>query len=277
MGKRRHVAACLAALALAGGSAPALASPCRPAALESAAAASTDERLEITLADGRLIRLAGLESPLARGADADALASAAGDLALWASAPLGLAVLKGRADRWGRIEARVFVGEGAVGEGAAQDALPSLSEAMVEAGLARVDPATERRPCLDALYAAERRARAAGRGLWADSRFAVIEPGAPDQFAGQAGRMAIVEGTVASVRAGRGLTFVNLGSGAPGDPALTISREAARAMEREGVRLAALEGRLIRARGVLDLRPGPRIEVAGPGAVEVLPAPRRRL
>lgn len=241
--------------------------PCRPARLEAARQVVANERLELELPDGRIIRLAGVETPPARGADAKFMASAAEDLALWTSVPIAVFLMRPQPDRWQRHDGRAFIAELA----RAPDLLPSLSEAIIDAGLARVDPTTERRPCLDRLYAAETRARAARRGLWADPAFAVIDAADP-QFKGQAGSMAIVQGQVASVRVRRGVTFINLGDGAPGSPSLTIGREAIRAMEREGMRPEALKGRTIRARGVLDLRDGPRIEVFGPSALELLGA-----
>lgn len=256
-----------AILAAMAGVCAAQADPCRPSKLEPAGQAVANDRLELELADGRIIKLAGIESPPARRADPRFMASAGEDLALWTSAPLVIAVMKPQPDRWSRHEGRAFLLEKAH----APDMLPSLSEAIVDAGLARVDPSTERRPCLDKLYAAEQRARAARRGLWADPAFEVIDASNPPAFRGRAGSMAIVEGTVASVRAGRGLTFVNLGDGSPDSPALTIGRDALRLMEREGIKPDALARRHIRARGVLDLRAGPRLEIAGPGAIELLP------
>lgn len=243
------------------------ADPCRPARLEPAGRAITNERLELELEEGRTIRLAGVESPDARGANPGFMESAAEDLALWTSAPLAIAILKPRADRWMRHEGRAFLLELAH----APDMLPSLSEAVIDAGYARVDPTTERRPCLDRLYFAEQRARAARRGLWSDPAFEVLDAANPGAFKGRPGSMAIVQGQVASVRRGQGLTFVNMGEGSPTSPALTIGRDALRAMEREGMKPEALAGRAIRARGVLEMRTGPRLDIAGPGAIELLP------
>ncbi|MFN3892941.1 MAG: thermonuclease family protein [Beijerinckiaceae bacterium] len=260
-----RIAAALGAAAFAV-EAGASSDPCRPPRLETAAQAAANERLELLLADGRLIRLAGVESPSARGAEPRFMESASEDFALWTSSPIAIFTLKAQPDRWGRQEARAFIAE----KGFAPDLLPSLSEAVIDAGFARVDPSSETRPCLDRLYAAEARARAARRGLWADPAFAVLDAGKPLDSQAQAGKIAIVEGRVASVRAGRGVTFVNLGDGSPRSPSLTLGREALRAMQREGVEPEALAGRKIRARGVLDLRAGPRIEVAGPNAIEML-------
>lgn len=245
---------------------------CRSGRLVAAGQAVVNERLELVIADGRVIRLAGVESLAARGASPEFAALAVEDFALWTSAPVAVVILKTKPDRWGRHPGRVFLEE----NGDTSGRLASLSEAVIDAGFARVDPATENRPCLDRLYAAERRARKAGRGLWADPAFAVLDARNPHGFNGQAGVLTIVEGQVVSVRAGRGVTFVNLGDGQRNSPYLTLGRHARRAMAREGMKPESLAGRTIRARGVLDLRAGPRIEVIGPGAIELLPIQSER-
>jgi micrococcal nuclease len=240
---------------------------CRPARFEAAVAAGVNERLELELPDGRAIRLAGVESPLILGAASRLAPGAAEDVGLWTSAPVLIHVLKPKADRWGRREGRAFFSE----DGVSPADLPSVAEAIIDAGFARVDPATEARPCLDQLYAAEQRARAARRGVWADAAYAVLDTANPEAFAARVGEIVIVQGVVANVRAGRGLTFVNLGDGGLQDPALIIGRDALRAMQREGMKPEWLAGRSIRARGLLDLRTGPRVDVSGPGAIEILP------
>ena len=42
------------------------------------------------------------------------------------------------------------------------------------------------------------------------------------------------------------------------------------AFERAGQSPAALVGRTIRVRGLLDMRPGPRIQISGPDSLEVV-------
>ena len=243
----------------------AAADPCRIGEVQPVQGAAVNARLEVALDDGRLVRLAGLEPTHPAGADAAGLLSAHADFSQWAlGAPLELIVLRAGADRWGRLRGRLFLA------GAESAGLPSLAQALVEAGHARVDPAGEVRACLAALYGAEARARAARRGLWADPAYAVLDANAPESFGARAGEVAIVQGVVASFGASRGRTYLNLGAGGRGSPALSLSRAQARAFERIGQSPAALVGRTIRARGLLDMRPGPRIQIQGPDAVELL-------
>ncbi|MDB5572048.1 MAG: hypothetical protein JWN93_3231, partial [Hyphomicrobiales bacterium] len=152
--------------------------------------------------------------------------------------------------------------------------LPPLAGAIVEAGLARVDPSSEDRPCLDDLYRAEERARRAGRGLWAAPVHAVLkgealraEPG--PALAARSGEWALVEGVVSGVGGGRVRTFLNLTPDRRG-AAIVLSRDAARAFARAGLPPASLVGRRVRARGLLDTRLGLRLEVASPAALETL-------
>lgn len=262
---RRMVAAALLTLA-----APAGADPCRPERLEPLGDVEPNAHLDLERADGSPIRLAGVEPPAVRGGDADLAQTAAEDLALWVIAgPLGLAPARSEPDRWGRIVGRVFLRYDA----AAPHRLPSLSEALVDAGLARVDPATETGACLQRLYVAEARARAGRRGLWEEPRFAIIDATKPGDLARRAGAMVIVQGRVASVRAGRGPMFVNFGPDAATSVSLVIERDMVRAMERAGESPARLAGREVRARGMLDLRRAPRLQIVAPGAIEMVGGP----
>lgn len=250
--------------------APASADPCRIGVAESVQAASVGARLEVTLADGRLVRLAGLEATYPAGADLARLEAARADLSDWTlGAPLEMIGLRAGADRWGRSGGRLFL--------AGADGLPSLAQALVEAGHSRVDPAGEARPCIAALYSAEARARAARRGIWADPAFAVLEATAPETFVARIGEIVLVQGKVASFGASRGRTYLNLGAGGRGAPYVSLSRAQLQVFERAGQSPAALVGRTIRVRGLLDMRPGPRIQIAGPDSVEVVDAaPIRR-
>lgn len=243
--------------------APAFADPCRQGGAQSVQAVSVNARLEVMLADGRLVRLAGLEATYPADADPARLEAARADLSDGTlGAPLELIGLRAGTDRWGRSGGRLFL--------AGAEGLPSLAQALVEAGHSRVDPAGEARPCIAALYGAEARARAAGRGIWADPAFAVLEASAPETFGARVGEIVLMQGIVASVGASRGRTYLNLGAGGRGAPSVSLSRTQLQAFKRAGQSPAALVGRTIRVRGLLDMRPGPRIQIAGPKSVEVV-------
>jgi hypothetical protein len=259
-GKARLLAcALLALLAAPTWLRPAFADPCRAGPGEPVSAVRVTGDLEIVFADGRIARLVGLEASRPRGADPARAGAAAADLAQWIlDAPLEWRAARPEPDRWGRTAGALFLaGPEAAG-------LPSLAQALVEAGHARVDPADLPPPCLAALLAAETRARALNRGLWGDPAQAALPGADASAFAGRAGQVALVEGRVAGVRESRGRVYVNFGG--RGDPALVLTRQQARALERAGRPPSAWAGRVVRARGIVELRPaGPRLL---PGAIE---------
>ena len=161
-----------------------------------------------------------------------------------------------RADRWGRLLVDLADVNG-----------QSVALDLLARGLARVTPEFETRGCARERLEAEDGARAAGEGLWAKPGAAL---GADDRDALSAadGRFALVEGRVR--RVGYGRTKVYLDFAGRGGFAVVTARKLEPAFRRSGVDLAALAGRRVRVRGVLDVRFGPRIEIADPSMIEML-------
>ena len=225
--------------------------------------ADVSERLELRLADGRLARLAGLDVPdLARGA----AETAANAQAFLASRLVGreaeLVAFAAAPDRWGRVPADLILSE-PFGGGESSAAL-----ALLSAGFARVRPEFETRGCVGERLAAERSARAAGLGLWDDPDYSILEAGDVEELAERDGRFVLVEGIVRRVGLGRSRFYLDLG----GRDALSVvvARKSQAAFQSAGLPLGALAGEKIRARGVLDDRFGPRLEVAEPLMIERL-------
>ncbi len=147
---------------------PCLAACGRPAGRVQAV--SVDERLDIELSDGRIVRLGGLDAPDAeRGAPE--IANAARDFL--SERLLGrdadLILLAGGTDRWGRTVADLVVAD--PGEGSAG----STAAALLTAGYARVRPEFETRGCAAERLAIEDGARQGELGIWRDPEFAVIQ------------------------------------------------------------------------------------------------------
>ena len=91
-------------------------------------------------------------------------------------------------------------------------------------------------------------------------------------LADQMGRMALVEGSVTRVVQGRSRIYIRLGR--PGsDFALSLDRREAFILKDLGFTPDGLIGRSIRARGVLDDRNGPVMDIVGADQVEVLGSP----
>ena len=115
--------------------------------------------------------------------------------------------------------------------------------------------------------ARERRARAAGRGIWALDYYRVRRPG---EAARDVGSFQLVEGRVREVAVVRGRAYLNYGEDWRSDFTVTLTPAVRRRFESEGVSPAAYQGRRLRVRGWLKSFNGPMIEVTHPEQIEVL-------
>lgn len=221
------------------------------------------ETLDVTLADGRVLRLAGVAAPLATATSPDLPARARRVLETWSAAPGGVVLhaLAPGLDRWGRVTAELFRKDGA-------EQPTSAAEALIRAGVARARPEAAAHPCFSALLAAEAEARTAHRGLWADPRYAVLDASDADGLAAQGGDMVLVQGYLHQHQS-RGTFYLALGQDRRGFVAVVSRRDAAR-LAKSGFDLADYEGTPVRLRGDLDLRFGPRMRVTDADAVESL-------
>ena len=133
-----------------------------------------------TVAGVRELRLAAIEADDASRAALNVLA---------AGRMLRLEKLGPEQDRYGRVVAIVYT----------DDAHESLQQLMLAHGDARVSARVDDRPCAE-LLKAERAARTAARGLWADPNFAPLPSHDVTRITAVRGQFALVEGKVLSVR-----------------------------------------------------------------------------
>lgn len=225
----------------------------------------------VVLNNGRVVRMIGTQAPklpLGRdGFDTWPLAPEAKQ-ALEAMV-LNKAVRLGyggeKIDRYERHLAHVFV-DGVDGEVWAQ-------QAMVAQGLARVYSFPDNRACLDLLFAAEGRARLSRLGIWSDPYYSVRQAGEPSKLLDRAGHYELVEGRILLADRNSGRVYLNFGRFWKEDFTAVIESPALRIFEASGVDPVALEGALVRIRGWVDDRDGPRIEVTHPEQIEVLATP----
>ena len=218
---------------------------------------SVSDELDVTLGDGRVLRLAGIDPARATAARPEGAVLARQALEAWLGA--GPVLARGLApapDRWGREPVLLLRPGG------------SAAAALVGAGVARVRPEAGIGACWPGLVAGEGEARGAQRGLWADPAYAVLAPGDAEGLAAQAGGMALVEG-ILHLHAARGTLYLSLGRDRWGFAAIVSRRDAAR-FAKAGLDLADYEGTPVRLRGELDRRFGPRLRVTEPEAVESL-------
>ena len=216
-------------------------------------------RLELLLEDDRRILVAGIEAP----PDAP-LAERAQDklVQLLIGGEASLRVLAGQPDRWGRVPALVFAGQGAAGPA-------MVADAMLRAGLARIRVAPPP-PCLAQLRAAEGFARDNGEGIWAEDATAVIDAAERAAFRGRQGTTLVVEGTAVSVNTSGYRTYVNFGPKRYSDFSVIVLKPNLKIFDKAGLSVQSLLGHKLRVRGMLDMQFGPQIEVASPDAVEIL-------
>lgn len=250
--------ALLAALACA--SAPiaantsALAAPCAFETQGEGRVAAVIDARSFRLADGREVRLAGIEPVLAEAARRSPALSA-----IVAGRDVTLRADDDAPDRYGRQTAFVFVaGE----ENSVQAKLLALGEAFAAANVADKD-------CSAALLAAESAARAGKMGIWATPSATKNAESTGDILAGN-GRFMLVEGRVLSVRQAGATTYLNFGRNWTRDFAVTISRRMLPSLEAAGMTPKSLENRRIRVRGFIETRTGPRIELLRVGQLELL-------
>jgi endonuclease YncB( thermonuclease family) len=254
-GMNRALLAVLLSLLLASAARYAVAQErCPLTAIGTATVASVRDGRTLLLADGRELRLAAIEVTEQSRAALQALAT---------GRALRLARLGPEHDRYGRLVAFAFAGE----------AQQSVQEMLLEDGQARVSARVGDKACADALLAAEAKARAARRGLWADPNFAPLAAENWRGLQGKRGHFALVEGKVLSVRESGGTIYVNFGPRWTRDFSVIILHRNARSFAAAGLAPKALAGRRVRVRGWIEQRRGPVIEADAPEQIELVGAP----
>jgi len=252
--KRTFRCAWLAGLALLVISGPLHATPCTFEPQGEGHVAGIIDGKSFRLADGREIRLAGIEP--AGATRAERIAALA---AILAGKDVSLHGTDDTPDRYGRQNAFVVLTE--------TDTL--VQGVLLSQGAALASTEVAERDCAAALLASEAVARAAKKGIWAGTSVIKNAESADDIAAGVGGFL-LVEGKVLSVRQAGAMTYLNFGRRWTRDFAATISRRNMPAVESAGMALKSLENRRIRVRGWVEARPGPRIEVVRAGQIEVL-------
>jgi endonuclease YncB( thermonuclease family) len=224
----------------------------------------------LLLDNGLVVRLIGIQAPhLALGRDglADWPKAAESKQAL-SDLTLGKSVLLRyggeEKDRYGRLLAQVFV-----------TATPELwvQQQMLGRGIARVYSFPDNRACLPELFAAEGKARIAALGIWGDPYYRVRRAGRPADFSTLSGHYELVEGRVLEAGKSGGRVYLNFGRHYKEDFTAVIEAKALRLFSDEGIDPLKLGGALVRVRGWIDLRDGPRVEITHPEQIEVLAAP----
>lgn len=246
----------IASPALAAGGAP---------ALVGGGSATVVEVLDgdtVTLADGRRVRLVGIQAPKPplnrpeseRWPLAERARVALEELCRGAT--VTLAYGGRRIDRHGRTLAHLYDSNGRW-----------LQGEMLSRGLARVYSFADNRALVAEMLALERAAREAGRGIWSEPYYGILDARAIGP--GTRG-FQIVEGRVHDVALLRGRGYLNFGADWRTDFTLGLDAASLRRFAEAGIDLRSLQGRRVQARGWLRSFNGPMIEVTHPEQIEVL-------
>ena len=216
----------------------------------------------VLLADGREVRLVGIQAPkLPLGRTnfrkwplADRARSALATLTLGRTVSLFYGGR--RVDRHSRQLAHLMLDDGRW-----------VQRVLLSQGLARVYSFPDNRALVAEMLAAERAARAARAGIWGDGFYAIRSPAGLTR---DIGTFQLVEGRVLDAARVRGTTYLNFGEDWRTDFTIVVRNDSRAAFEEAGVDLLALQGRMVRVRGWLDNWNGPMIAATHPEQVEVL-------
>lgn len=244
---RRWAVTLIAAAPLCSGG-EALGGPCLPADGGKTIVSSVQNGRTFKLDDGREWRLAGIETA-GRGPEALRHLTDGQAVVLQAGAAT---------DRYGRL----------TGFAALPGANRTVQETLLEQGEALVSARIGEKACGQALFAAEKAARAAKRGLWADPNFAPLSSENLRGLEAARGRFALVEGRVLSVRESGATVYMNFGRRWTRDFTVTVLKRQQRTFAAAGLDVKQLEGRRVRVRGFVERRGGPIIDAAVPEQIE---------
>ncbi len=216
----------------------------------------------VLLADGREVRLVGIQAPklplgrrnFRKWPLADRARSALEALTLGRT--VFLAYGGQRVDRHGRQLAHLTLDDGSW-----------VQHILLSQGLARVYSFPDNRALVAEMLAAERMAREARAGIWDNAFYAIRSP---LDLTRDLGTFQLVEGRVLDAARVRGTTYLNFGADWRTDFTVAVRSASRAAFNAAGFDLLALEGRTVRIRGWLDNRNGPMIAATHPEQIEVL-------
>ncbi len=217
----------------------------------------------LVLADGRMLRLAGVVAPKINDRDSSSdiqaiAAAAAAELARLAVAGADIVAFADALaeDRHGRMLLHLRSANGAW-----------LQDQLLERGFARVLTLPGAAARAQAMLTAEAAARAARRGLWALPVYAIRQ----DREAGRhTDSFQLVEGRVLRFAATRETLYLNFGRDWRRDFTIGIDRPAWPVFRRGGLEPHSLAGRRVRVRGWILWRNGPYLAATHPEQIEVL-------
>ena len=223
---------------------------CGDEAVEGGVVARAVDGRSFLLQDGREILLAGIEVP---SGDQNHLHD------LIQGRPVTLRRAEAGPDRYRRVPAFAALADGK----------SLIQHELLTTGQARLGVRIGTSACARSLSTAERKARDAKLGLWADPVASVRRAAQGRELLSDVGRFAVVHGEVVSVRESGGTIYVNFGRRWSEALTVTILKRHERAFAEAGVTRSALEKSRLTVRGFIEDRNGPRIEASRPEQIEI--------
>jgi micrococcal nuclease len=247
--------ACPAALAQM---APPPGPECDPAGAESRTLSEVVDGGSLRLAGGEVVRLAGIDVPRGLvGESDDSVAASRAELETLLGSARTFRLLATGQDRHGRLIGQAFDEAGAL-----------LQAGMVASGFARVRPYPDALPCLGWLLDLEKGARHTKKGLW-NKDFAPVSANDPSLLR-RKGLYVVVEGFVLSVGRGNHVDFLNFGRVWQRDFTVLVGAAVKAKLAEAGLDTAALSGRRVLVRGVVEENGGPTIRLNDFRELEIL-------
>ena len=223
----------------------------------------------VILDDGRELRLVGALDPRALDVDAEPgtwpAERAAQEVlrALVLGRSIELRFAGERTDRYGRLQAQAFLIEG--------DTRRWVQGTMLQHALARAYAVAGDATCREALLAAERAARQANRGLWAEAAYRIRSADDPLELLRYRTTYQVVQGRIASVAQTRGTVYLNFDRNWRQGFSVSLRRGDASLLGTFAGDPEALEGRLVQVRGWIEQRDAaPIIDLSAAGLIEVV-------
>jgi endonuclease YncB( thermonuclease family) len=233
----------------------------------------------VVLDDGRELRLIGALAPRALDADAEAgawpkeAAAVEALRALVLGKSIELRFGPERTDRYGRLQAHAFLLEGELN---GDKERRWVQGALLQQGFFRAYALAGDRTCADDLLAAERPAREARRGLWAEAAYQVRPTDNPGDLTRYRTTFQIVEGIVLSVGLTSGSIYLNFDRNRRRGFSVSLRRRDNTLLGAYADNPKSLEGGSVRVRGWIDQRGGaPVIDMSAGGLIEVPEMPPR--
>lgn len=120
--------------------------------------------------------------------------------------------------------------------------------------------------CSKRWHSAEKRARASGIGVWSE-KYPIKTSEANPSTNGYA----LFYGRILHAQEARRYVYLNFGASWKTDFTIRVPKRAVKRINKSGIDLLALEGRLVEARGFMFEENGPMIEITEAAALEILP------